>query len=208
VVGDTSDEDLYDVLTEIIKLLDDRHVSLRGEGLPVQYSGHPGTLGKLLQKELPADEDATREKGKAVAKAVIAEHYLKDSRKEAVKGLFTWGWAAEGVGYFSVNAMASYIEDDSATLRDSHRLVDRTMDQVIKDLDGAKGFIIDARWNGGGYDSNALHIAGHFTDEQLLAFTKRARKGETLTPEQEIFIPWHAVERFAGPSFTCVRAIP
>ena len=102
--------------------------------------------------------------------------------------------------------MDDYVDEDSATLRDSHRLVDETMNRIITDLDGAKGFIVDARWNGGGYDSNALHIAGHFTDQQLLAFTKRARKGDTLTPEQEIFIPWHAVEKFSGPVvYLCSR---
>ncbi len=199
VTKETSDEDLYDMFSEIIGLLDDRHVSIDGGGRPRRYSGHPGTLAKLLQKELPADEEVTREKFCAASKSVVAENYLKDARREAVGGQFTWGWAAEGIGYFSIDSMEGYIEDENATLRDSHRLVDEIMDQVIRDLDGAKGFIVDARWNGGGYDSNALHIAGHFTDQQLLALTKRARKGKTLTPEQEIFIPWHAIESFSGP---------
>ena len=199
ITAKSSNEELYEVLTEMIKLLDDRHVSLQGEGLPNRYSGHPGTLAKLLQNELPEGEEATREKFMAVAKSVVAEHYLKTSRKEAVDGQFTWGWATDGIGYFSIDSMADYVDEDTRTLRESHRLVDVTMDEVIRDLEDATGFIVDARWNGGGYDSNALHIAGHFTDQQLLAFTKRARKGDTLTPEQEIFIPWHALERFPGP---------
>lgn len=72
---------------------------------------------------------------------------------------------AEDTGYFNIDSMEGYAPVD-ATLRDSHRLVDNIMDQVIADLNNARGIIVDARWNGGGYDSNALHIAGHFTDQQ------------------------------------------
>ena len=207
IEADTSDEELFDVLSEMITLLDDRHVSLTAEGFPRHYSGHPGTLLKLLQKELPDGEEASRDKIIETAKPVIATHYLKDSRKEAVGGEFTWGWAADGIGYFSVDSMwYKSVLGEGTTLRDSLRLVDVTMDKVIRDLEGAKGFIVDARWNGGGEDSNALHIAGHFTDDQLLALTKRARKGDGLTPEQEVFIPWHAIERFAGPViYLCSR---
>ena len=207
ITPSTSDEELFELLSEIIILLDDRHVSLSGEGFPRRYSGHPGTLLKLLEKELPEGEEPSRDKITEIAKPVIAEHYLKESRKEAVGGEFTWGWVAEEIGYFSVDSMwyASVLGED-ASLRDSLRLVDETMDTVIRDLEGAKGFIVDARWNGGGEDSNALHIAGHFTDDQLLALTKRARTGDGLTPEQEVFVPWHAIEKFAGPVvYLCSR---
>ena len=207
ITAKTSNEELFEILAEMMTLLDDRHVSLTGEGFPRRYSGHPGTLLKLLEKELPEGEEPSRDKITEIVKPVIAGHYLKESRKEAVGGEFTWGWAAEGIGYFSVDSMwyESVLGED-ATLRDSLRLVDETMDTVIRDLEGAKGFIVDARWNGGGADSNALHIAGHFTDDQLLALTKRARKGDGLTPEQEVFIPWHAIEKFAGPVvYLCSR---
>ncbi|MGH8168181.1 MAG: S41 family peptidase, partial [Woeseiaceae bacterium] len=195
----TLSEELYELITEVIRLLDDRHVSLQADNFPRRYSGHPGTLATLLQRELPSGEEATREKYEAAAKEIIARDYLKDSRQQAIDNQFTWGWAAKDIGYLSIDSMADYVDEDTASLRDSHRLVDDTMDRIIRELKGAKGIIVDARWNGGGYDSNALHIAGHLTDQQLLAFTKRARNGETLNPEQDIFIPWYARESFAGP---------
>jgi hypothetical protein len=207
VTAMTSDAELYQVLSDMISVLDDRHVSLTAEGFPRRHSGHPGTLQKLLQKELPQGEEPSRERIRDIAKAVIAEDYLKNSRKEAIGGEFTWGWAADGIAYFSVDSMwYGSVLGEGATLRDSLREVDKVMDRVIRDLDGAQGFIVDARWNGGGEDSNALQIAGHFTDQQLLALTKRARNGGGLTPEQEVFIPSHAVEKFAGPVvYLCSR---
>ncbi|HZW59525.1 MAG TPA: S41 family peptidase [Woeseiaceae bacterium] len=194
----TSDDELFDIITEIVARIDDRHVLVERPGYPRRYSGHPGTLQTLLQKELPDGAAATRAQIRERAKTLIAGEYLGASRRQAGKGQFTWGWVAEGIGYFSIDSMEGYTPAD-ATLQDSHRLVDRIMDRVIRDLHGARGIVVDARWNGGGYDSNALHIAGHFTDRQLVAFTKRARNGDSFTPEQEIFIPWHARNRYAGP---------
>lgn len=199
ITADTSNDQLYDTITEIVELIDDRHVLVEGEGYARRYSGHPGTLAKLLQETLPEGQQSTRAQIQAAAKHLIAVDYLQDSRKEAVNGRFTWGWAADGIGYFSIDSMEGYVEDEEATLQDSHRLVDDIMDRVIGDLQDASGIIVDARWNGGGYDSNALHIAGHFTDRQLLAFTKKAKIADTFTPEQEIFIPSHARKTFAGP---------
>jgi len=198
ITADTSSDELFAVITEIIDRIDDRHVLVEGDGYPRHYSGHPGTLAKLLQKELPEGEQQTRPKIIARAKPLIAREYLGDTLKQAGNGQFTWGWAAEGVGYFSIDSMEEYTEP-GATLRDSHRLVDDIMDRVIQDLEGARGIIVDARWNGGGYDSNALHIAGHFTDRQLLAFSKRAKNGDGFNPWQEIYIPWHARKRYTGP---------
>lgn len=195
VTASTSSAELFALLSELIFLLDDPHVVLLGDGLPRRNSGHPGTLTALLQKELGAGKKADRAQVAAAAKAVIAEHYLEGSPRQAANGKFTWGWIAEGVGYVSIDSMRY----ETATVRESHRLVDEIMARVIADLRGAKGIVVDARWNGGGHDSNALHIAGHFTDRSLLAFTKRARNGAALTARQEILIPCHAAQRFTGP---------
>lgn len=195
----TSKEELYDVLSKVIRLLNDGHVTLQGDGLPLRRSGHPGTLKRLLQKELVGGEEATTQKVVEVAKGVIAEYSATALQKQAARGKLAWGWAAEGIGYVSIDSMFGYLDDPDASLGDTLRYVDATMDQVISDLAGAKGFIVDARWNNGGEDSIALYIAGHFTDQVLLAFTKRTRNGATLTKEQEIFIPSHASKKFTGP---------
>lgn len=192
---DTTEEQLFAVMVKMIKVLNDGHVTLRGMGKR-ESSGHPGTLKKLLRKSLSKQKVKVR----PAAKKIIAEHYLGDTKHEAINGnQFTWGWAAHGIGYLSIDSMASYLADDDASLWDSLRLVDKVMAQVLTDLDGAKSFIVDARWNGGGYDANALVIASYFTDQHLLAFTKRARNGEGYNPAQEIFIPHYASKTFAGP---------
>lgn len=206
VTAQTTPAELYGILAELIELLDDPHVTLSGEGLDRHYSSRPGTLKSLLQQELPAGETATREQFAAAAKAVIADEYLRDSRRSAADGQFTWGWAADDIGYLSIDSMYGYLGRDDATLRDTLRLVDKIMLRVTDDLRGARGIIVDARWNGGGEDSNALQIAAYFTDQALLALTKRARDGDTLTPVQRVYIPAHVAEPYAGPVvYLCAR---
>ena len=203
----TSQQELYRVIVEIIDGIDDRHVLIQRPGEPCRYSGHPGTLARLLQRELAEGANADREGFTTVAKRLIADEYLRETRREAVGGQFTWGWAAPGIGYLSVDSMEHYVDPESdPLLRRSHRLVDEVMDRVVTELGRARGIIVDARWNGGGFDSNALHIAGHFTDRRLLAFTKCARRGDGYLPAQEVFIPWHAREVYTGPvAYLCGR---
>lgn len=199
ITDNTSAEELYRTLVEIIGLLNDPHVSLYGEGLPKIPPKLPKTLVNLLENDALRTAGPNRKEFVTRTKATIADHYLGDSRKEAIKARFTWGWVTEDIGYFSIDSMSGYSEKENKSLREYLRAVDATMDRVIRDLKTAKGLIVDARWNTGGYDATALHIAGHFTDKQLLAFTKKAKHGPGFAPIQQVYIPSHALEVFSGP---------
>lgn len=197
--SETTDSELYEIFIEIIDKLDDPHISLRGDNLPV----FPVALERTLVDTLPNLRANTPEPSRSdfveTIMKTVEEEYLGDTHREAVRGRFTWGWAADGIGYFSIGSMSGFRDEEGKTLRDYLQLVDETMQQVIGDLSDAKGIIVDARWNTGGYDAVALQIAGYFTDQQLIAFTKRARHGREYSTAQEVFVPWHARQVFAGP---------
>ena len=65
-----------------------------GRGEACRYSGHPGKLARLLQRELTEDEEATRERFTAVAKRLMADDYLRDTRREARTATSRSGWKA------------------------------------------------------------------------------------------------------------------
>jgi len=199
VAKNTSDAQLYEIFAEIILQLNDRHVSLEGKGFKTRYSGNLATLAALYDKEMPDESGATREKIIKAANSILADHYLNDTRHESPGGLLTWGWAAEGVGYLGINSLANFpIEEGNSKLSNA-QMVDQIMDQVLSDLEGAAGFIIDNRWNGGGFDSNALRISGRFTDKQRYILSKRVKHAHGESNSQRVYVAPSGEKQFTGP---------
>lgn len=198
VTKDMTPEELHNIFVQIISQMNDRHVRLKGWG--DYQAGTIGTLKNLYQKELPPGQKVDRPLYRKFLKRIIARDYLKNSKKEALHGEITWGWAAKDIGYLSVDTMCCYKDVGDKSLTEQIKIINKIMDDIIGDFSGAKAVIVDARWNEGGYDAIALHIASHFTDQRLLAFTKKAKKASGYTPVQEIFIPDHTGEVFTGPT--------
>jgi C-terminal processing protease CtpA/Prc len=71
------------------------------------------------------------------------------------------------------------------------------LDSVLTSLKGAKAYILDIRFNGGGKDGAALAILNHFTSKRTKAFTKKAKTENGFTPKQDLFL--HPTEKnFTG----------
>ncbi|MBL8269052.1 S41 family peptidase, partial [Steroidobacter sp.] len=132
-------------------------------------------------------------------KAAIRRHVTQDVLhgrfKDAADQALTWGWAAPGVGYLQVDNMLK----GEVSLPERLRRIDAGMELALKDLARAKALIVDARFNGGGRDAVSLRIAGYFTAERRLAFTKKAVLPDGYTEPQPIYIEPHGKQRFLKP---------
>jgi len=203
VTKDTTPKELFDILIELQTILKDGHVSLHSPDIENENVDTDllGTISMLIRKEPGDIPYVYTPEGKKKIKDIINTRYLKNSKKFAlIEGEVVWGWAAKGIGYISVDDMYGFVPDpETASGIERRDAVDRLMDQILTDFEGAKGIIVDTRWNGGGYDEISLTIAGHFTDKSLIAFTKKARLGDSFTPKQQVFIPTHARKKFTGP---------
>lgn len=196
VTTDMNQEALFDLFQQMLSLVGDRHINLIG--LDKRYNpGKQSTLRGLWGHGISSQEeyDAFIKDTKAAA----ITRYLKDPKfSEAGDGAIHWGWVAPDIGYIGVDRMEGFASNDTPGKEKRH-IIDRVMDQAVTDLAGAKGLIVDARWNGGGYDEIALTIAGHFTNSQYLAFTKKARLAEGYKDVQRVYIPDHAARTYTGP---------
>ncbi|MBL4639904.1 MAG: S41 family peptidase [Kordiimonadaceae bacterium] len=200
VTAETTQKELFDIFSAMLAPLKDGHVNLYNSEQEFN-AGELGTLSHLVKlpegnKHIPHvyTEDAI-----SIIKDYIGDYYLKDSEKRAIgKGMFTWGWAAKGVGYISIDEMEGFVPE-TATGIERRDTVDEVMDRILTDLENADGIIVDVRWNGGGFDENGLTIAGHLTDQSLLAFVKKAKLGSGYTSMQQAFIPTHARKKYTGP---------
>lgn len=117
----------------------------------------------------------------AEIQSLINEKYLKNETHR--KGKIVYGMLDKVTGYININSMEGY---DAADI-----------DEATQFLKSVKKIIIDVRFNGGGYDTIALALAGRFTDQKRFVYSKetyfKGRYGEHrdlyIKPEGTILIP-------------------
>jgi carboxyl-terminal processing protease len=145
----TTDADLYRVMTALLGQLDDNHVYLR----PTADTKLPWYDGGILGRTKVTDYDGT-----------VVKRYLTDNQKFTSE--FVSGKVAPNLGYVLLKGF----EHDFATYS-------KTMDSLLTYVKDTRGLIIDLRDNGGGEDRVAQYIANRFATERHLSFTSRLRNG-------------------------------
>lgn len=149
----TTDAELYQVMTKLLGVLDDNHVYLR----PTADTKLPWYSGGILGRTTVTDYNSN-----------VVKTYLKDTR--AITHEFVCSKIGPNVGYILLKGF----ENNFGTY-------EKTMDSVLAYLAGTKGIIIDLRDNGGGEDRVAQYIANRFASERHLSFTARMRNGPRHT---------------------------
>jgi|AntRauTorckE6833_2_1112554.scaffolds.fasta_scaffold04085_7 C-terminal processing protease CtpA/Prc len=203
----SSDLELYEVLNEMVSTLNDDHTQVK---LPDDLENKFETkvaeskYSKIFEFQLSED---------------IARNYV-DSLHSYNAGMVRWGMIENEIGYIQINAMlmlANYdvpkalsLQDffpryweiaesrkDEIQRQDEVNGANFILDSVLTSLKGAKAYILDIRFNGGGKDGAALAILNHFTSKRTKAFTKKAKTENGFTPKQDLFL--HPTEKnFTG----------
>lgn len=187
--------ELYRVLTGMTSALRDGHVWI---DLPKELEG------QVADDEEEEDLDQLR---KSVIGQVNAR-YLR-ALNTYNKGNVNWGIIADDIGYLQINDfedLANYSIDERLSdqdfweqyweiagerpnyAEDALSGFRELMSQIYNDLQNTRACIIDLRFNGGGFDQAGLDVLGYFTEEQRLAFRKKARYQNGFTRPQTIFI--------------------
>jgi len=82
------------------------------------------------------------------------------------------------------------------------RTLTRALDEIARDFDGLKGFIIDIRDNPGGDDSTAIAIINRFCDRKRVAFRRKTKIGpgkDAFTPVTTWYLHPQGDAQFVGP---------
>ncbi len=147
VNANTTDDQLFEIITAMLSHLDDGHVSLMAKG-------EPFWSGSLEFRE--------RAKDKLFDLGLIQDNYVNGNLRN-INNQYFYGAINEDIGYLFIN----FLSGEKPTF----------IDDFIAEMQNKKGLIIDLRHNGGGDFTNAEVIASRFADQRTLAFSGQAKNG-------------------------------
>lgn len=174
-------EDLFEVLTEMVKPIKDGHLTLEAgkrsfDGETVDWKALRTSLRETLQG----------------AKTPLVEAAKVDGNRRVL-----YGKLKGDVGYLGVLAEGGWAEGltEESPVAGHLKPVKEVLNKVLRELRGVKGMVLDLRVNSGGYDAVAMEIASRFVKEKQVAFRKHATGGASY----EVMVEPSGEERFQGP---------
>lgn len=149
VTNETSDEELFDILSRMIAHLNDSHISLSIDREKIHFSS-----GRVQERE-KGDFD----------EALILEKYLNGAYHKFQNGNYLYGWLNKDLAYLRIRIWKQ--GEKAGAIADS----------ILSKIGSAKGLIIDVRDNTGGSRLGANEIANRFADQKRLYLKEFAKRG-------------------------------
>lgn len=208
VTPQTSDAQLFAVLSNLLEPIKDGHVSISAEleGRDEKFAANPS----IISRHLTAQAEAQGTDRSALNTQLLEELWLKSIGGDILSGKgkmvgnnrIQYGMLDDDIAYVNFLAVAGYAgkglgheAEDLATL---NTILDKAFSRFEKR--GAKAVIVDLSMNIGGYDFISGAIASRFMTSETLAYNKRASDSTITEPFVQMIQP-HDGKRFAGPVY-------
>lgn len=145
----STDSQLYTVITQMLDVLNDNHVSLctTDNRFPLYRSGIYGQIDTINDFDLN----------------IIKGKYLKTAR---TGGPYTYGMLDDSIGYIYINNFADLPDVIKDDLNDAFEYLKKT-----------KGMVVDDRSGDGGEDMTGKFIAGYFATQSIYYMKSRVKSG-------------------------------
>ncbi len=175
VNAETTDEELYEIIVDMLKVLDDGHVFLLpvGTDLPMYKGGPIGRIDTIQDFDLD----------------LLKANYLSNPQETDFAILYDW--LEEDIGYLHFYNFA-----------DGERVFDREIEPVLDFFKDAQGLVIDIRGGDGGEDIAGKTVASHFTEIERLYMTTSIKNGpgpDDFTDPEEWYIHPRGRFQFTKP---------
>ncbi|MCC7001822.1 MAG: S41 family peptidase [Gemmatimonadaceae bacterium] len=161
-----TDEQLFDLLSEMVKPLRDGHVNVTWSGRTFSAAS-PKLRARL--RDAWATSGTTLTEGAFVStwqRTVQESVYpLLDpgTRRSGANGALEWGTIADTIGYVRINRFSGFTAANAERPVQFDSL-DAALSRLKRDLAASAMFIVDVALNGGGSDPAAQLVASHFAD--------------------------------------------
>jgi hypothetical protein len=203
VTAQTTQDELFQIMTDAIAPLQNGHVAIAGNGKTASFKRtDKPTIYDRLQAEyltenhltLPLSEqqEAAMAEYSTINLGLIqaaSANYLDASQIHyAANEKIIWGrFSSANYGYLNILGFSEFIngvENVNNMLETMHQ----AMQQVFADLEDTDGLVLDLRFNSGGYPFLARALSQYFVSQRELGYIKSVRYGDHLSPEQFIDI--------------------
>ena len=154
VSDNISDKQLFDILSNLIAPLNDRHITLKGIGK--KYVSGSNSNEKINPYSL----------------RIIKRKYLK-TYSIAGNGFFIYGHLNDSTGYVHISSFNNTEGGFANNVNDWAKDIEK----IVKTFSNTHRLIIDVRGNGGGSPANCEHIASRFFDQKRGYLYTRYRNG-------------------------------
>ena len=159
VTPGTTDDELFEILSNMLGHLNDNHVRLMTADRSKVFGA--GLLNRLYADRFSSRDEATR----FMRERPVDESYIKGGYQLRLDGRFAFGRVADDIGYFHFSSFGDAVASS------------KVVDEIVAAFKDAKAVIIDVRRNGGGDDRVGKAIADRFADEKRLYMTTQVRNG-------------------------------
>ncbi|MBL1138048.1 MAG: hypothetical protein D8M56_22325 [Chloroflexi bacterium] len=196
VTGETSPEELFTILSDMLRPLTDEHISLsNGE----QDFSPAISASWLADDPMPvvtifSMNDVVAQNALNGQVSFNLEAFALEGDEALIANRFIfYGKLSDTVGYVNIPLETAYTEDGSDVAN-----AGVTMDRIVAEFADLETIIIDVRFNLGGDDAVALALASRFADEKRVVTTKQARDGDDFTPSREFYVEPGGPQQFTG----------
>ena len=196
VHSQVSEEDLFEIITDMLSGFDDDHISLSADSDNLSEEFSTESLSTYLEYALARVVEDDGDDISSYYIELIAEFtdkleqaYGQTEFKHYVYAdainVMTWGELAGNIGYLQINAMQFYADAEEATDIEELEAAIAVMKLALSDLANTEKLIIDIRFNRGGYDPISLAFASHFSEQAGVAYNRQVN-GQSLRPQSFI----------------------
>lgn len=187
----TTDEELWAIFMDMLQPIDDGHVTLSRLVDGRRQTFMPGR-GRTQNSIIPLAKSKGTTPGRLFGewyeeyKASILSDLLFDEGAIIARDRVIYGMIDEEIGYLNVLKMGGYIEGLGWSIADFQAETDAlndALDEAFEHMSSAKGIVVDATYNGGGFDYLGREIAARFTGEPILGSHRSPANVSSVSPQ-------------------------
>ena len=205
VTAETNAEELFRILSEMIKPLHDAHTSIRAKSIQRRFHGYR-----------PA-ADPMQKKNAARITEIIETKYVSEGLRDFCNKQLQFGLLRSSqkvsasdsrdnprtgaIGYLRIHSFDAY-SNDREFMKQVEAL-ETALDNIFADSAKLTGLVIDVRINTGGSDVFGISIASRLATQEYLAYSKVTRNdirdADHRTPPQPVMVRVSQRPGFRGP---------